>query len=282
MRLGERLNLVRTRKRQSLRDTAQLLNMDYSHLAKIEQGERFPSFKFYPAIANYLEVGTDYIIQLINAERTETAKAKVNKISFLSNNEIERIALNDRNTFLDKVGRTSFNFPNDKKRIPLKLYKLSVEEEDMLFGINDLRIYAGLFPSPFTYQETDNVIAVATQTVRNGRRELVSEKTLTFQVLHEVGHYCLHWLTRNDYSVKQMVADRPLHCSQGDNSPQENQANLYASAFLMPRDEIFMMLEGSKTFDFTSYGKRFCDYFYVEPWTLKKRLEYLGLRIKSF
>jgi transcriptional regulator with XRE-family HTH domain len=280
VKLGEKINLVRTRKRHSLRDAAQWLNMDYSHLAKIEQGDRNPSLQFYPAIANYLEVDTDEIIRLVSVERVETAKNKLNKIPFLSNNEIERIAVNDRNTFLDKVGRTNFSFPSDVNRIPYKLYNLDVIESDMLFGVNDKRIYAGLFPSPFTYHEIENAIAVATQTVRNGKRDFASPKTIAFQVLHEMGHFRLHWLNRNSYSAKQTMTDRPLYCSQGDNSPPELQANLYASAFLMPRNELFEMLHGSRVFNFTSFGKIFCDRFYVEPWTLKQRLKDLGIRNK--
>jgi transcriptional regulator with XRE-family HTH domain len=289
VRFGERVKSARIQMGLSLRQLAIQLNVSAAFLSYVEEGKTYPGYSNYRAFAGLLGISVDKSIDLITKEKAEDAKRKINgfplfkkeeESRFLTKEEIERIALKDRNSFLTKVGRTRFFFPRDRNLIPQILYELTVVDDDVLFGIDNRKIYAGLFPRPFKYQGVENAIAVATHGIRKGAKDFVSEKTLTFHTLHEVGHYRLHWLTGNNNSAKQEVTDRPLECSQGDRSPKEFQANRYAVAFLMPREEIFTLLDGSKIINLTSDGEMFCDYFYVDVKTLENRLRDLGINIK--
>jgi transcriptional regulator with XRE-family HTH domain len=280
VRFGERVKLKRIQMGLSQRQLASRIKVSNVFLSKVEYGKTYPGPDNYSAFAKLLEVSIDELIDLITKEKAEDAKRKINEPSFLPKEQIERIALNDRNLFLKEVGRTRFFFPKDRYLIPQTLYELTVIEDDVLFGINDQRIYAGLFPKPFKYQGVENAIALAKRRARKGNREFASEQTLTFHTLHEVGHYRLHWLKNNNNSIKQEITDRPLYCSDGGRSPEEFQANRYAVAFLIPQEELFRILDGDKTINLTSEGKEFCNYFDVDLKTFEHRLKDLGINVK--
>lgn len=99
---------------------------------------------------------------------------------------------------------------------------------------------------------------------------------MTFHVLHEVGHYLLHHQSIRESQTQN--PDRPLYCSSGSRSPIEVQANTYASAFLMSREDIFQMIGRRKSINMLKEGKQMCDYFFVEPWMLVFRLKRLDIR----
>jgi Zn-dependent peptidase ImmA (M78 family) len=175
------------------------------------------------------------------------------------------------------VARDYFRFPRDRDRVAKVLCNLSVREDDALFSTLDERIYAGLFPGNYKYQDQNNVIVVANESVRKRKSEKTSEQTKLFHVMHEVGHYRLHWPTYMQQGPMQ--TDRPLYCSSGDTSPMELQASAYASAFLMPRSEIFNLLNDKKTFHMRRDGRALCEQLYVEPWMLSRRLSKLGINV---
>lgn len=280
MSVGECLRSRREGLGISLRELAAQLRMDFTYLSYIERGERFPSLYLVNNLARFLEIPVDELARMIANDKTSAQMKKLNR-----NNDIEELANQDRATFLSKVYRDSFEFPRDRERIPWKLYGLKVIEEEMVFRTSaskpgDELIYAGLFPPPHNYRGESNIIVVATKNVRTAQRgEKTSEKTKTFHVLHELGHYRIHWLGRNENDIKVKGSGEPLYCSSGSQSPSEEQANLYASSFLMPRGEVYQMLGGRRSINLHRDGNLLCNHFFVEPYTLKYRLITLGFRI---
>lgn len=59
-KLGERIKKIRTRKSLTLRYIGEALNMDYSHLSKIERGDRTPSIELLEKLSKLFEVPMSY------------------------------------------------------------------------------------------------------------------------------------------------------------------------------------------------------------------------------
>lgn len=282
MRLGDLVQAERIRRGLSLRDLADKLYMNYSHLYRIEEGERFPLRRDYVlALADFVGKPPNEILQMVSNDKVQSQLEKIDEEpKFLSIQEIESYADEDRKEFLTRIGRNQFNFPKDRKLIPWILYKLDVTEEEVLFGADTSEIFAGLFVGDYTYSGKKNVIAVATRNVVEEYGENVSVKTLAFQILHEMGHYRLHWLKQKNKVSAPQLSQKPLYCSSFDNSSRiERQANMYAGAFLMPRVEILSILGSKKSISMQKEGFDLCEHFFVESWTLKKRLKDLGIKV---
>ena len=278
MNFGEFLRKSRNAQGLSQRGLAAQLGMDYSYLCRIESGERFPN-KFVPALASFLGIHPSELLKIISDEKINTQMGRINEEPFLPLETIEAIADRDRIAFLNSFGRSYFRFPKDNKWIPKLLCGLEVEDADGLFSRDDRQIFAGLFLGNYTYQGKKNVIAIANEYVKDGRRRVTSHQTKTFQILHEVGHYQLHWARKEGGELETQLTDRPLYCSSGDTSSREVQANLYASAFLMSRRVLQQEMGNRKSFNMRKDGRRFCELFFVEGWMLKKRLRGLGISI---
>jgi transcriptional regulator with XRE-family HTH domain len=277
MKFGERLRKKRKEQRLSQRVLAAQLGIDFTYLCLIESGRRYPSPKITPELAHFLGIPSSNLLRIINDEKTYAQEERIKEGPFISNAEIEARAYSDREAFLSSVARDYLRFPRDRERIAQVLCNLSVREDDVLFSTLDARIYAGLFLGQHKYQDQKNVIVVARENVRSRESEETSEQTKLFHAMHEVGHYRLHWPTYMQQGPMQ--TDRPLYCSSGDTSPMELQASAYASAFLMPRSEIFYLLNDKKTFHMRRDGRALCEHFYVEPWMLGRRLSKLGINV---
>ena len=275
---GERLRKKRKEQRLSQRELAIQLGMDVSYLCLIENGRRNPSQNFAPVLAHFLGITPSEVIQLVNGEKTRAQAEQIKEVPLLSTAVIEAQAYEDREKYLYSVGRDEFKFPKDRDRIAWRLCQLEVREDDTLFGANNKRIYAGLFPGDYRYEGQAGVIVVATKNVRKDRPENTSEQSKLFHVFHEIGHFFLHWPRFKDKrSVLPM--GEPRFCSSGDRSPIELQANAYADAFLMPRFEVFRLLDNKRTFYMRRDGRVLCEHFFVEPWTLRLRLKKLGINV---
>ena len=111
------------------------------------------------------------------------------------------------------------------------------------------------------------MIAIATRAVHERREP--SEKTKTFHVLHELGHFLLH--ARTSGPSREHLSMMPRYCSRGDRAPIEREANAYAATFLMPRDVLLTVL-GKKRRVRADEMALLCESFYVEPWTLTFRI----------
>jgi len=279
MILGELIKKKRGEFGISQREMAIQFGMDNSYLFRIEKGDRFPSIEFVPLIANFLGIEPEDLIRAIQEAKTLSKVSILSRIPpFLSLDKIEDIAKNDRNAYLKGMGKNHVDLPQDRDKIPKVLFGLNVIYDEILFGADNSLVYAGLFPDIFTYRDVPNVIAVSTRKVRDLNFREASEKTKCFHVLHEVGHYSLHWKNSRGKNPTQ-VHDKPLYCSSGEKSSAEFQANAYASSFLIPKTEVYEVLGEKRIIEMRKEGKDLCDRFYVEPWVLKYRLKRLGFRV---
>jgi len=280
MRLGRLLRQTREERNLSLREVADQLGTNFSYLQRIEQAERFPSADFIDRLAEFLCKSPLELFNLISEDRNQFRLTRVDPKSPLTNDAIEARANKDRLAFLHYVGRGHLRFPKDRDQIPAVLCQLKVIYDDVLFGPDGRLIFAGLFPPGHTYQTESAIIVVANEKAKKGSGErYVSEPTKNFHVLHETGHYRVHWKGQNQFN-SQVVTDRPLFCSSGDSSLFEVQANLYASSFLMPRHEIFRILDNGRSVNLRKRGVELCEFFGVEERTLRFRLARVGIKVR--
>jgi transcriptional regulator with XRE-family HTH domain len=282
--LGEHIRTKRRAEGLSLRDLAERLGIDHSTLAYIEQGRNLPSNEVIPGLASYLGFTEARVIVRRERERRERDLEQLADLQrqppFLPPEQIESFANQDRATVLQHLRRDHFTFPYDRDLIPTLLCGLRVIYEPVLFGVTDTKVYAGLFVDDHPYHGESNVIVVATRNVRRRRWEETSQRTQTFHAVHEIGHHRLH--RQRATEIKFRLPDRPIYCSSGDKSPFEFQANAYAAAFLMPRDEIHRLIGHRHRVNMRREGKRLCDYFFVEPQMLRFRLGSLKIRVGAY
>src|SRR5258708_7792156 len=108
--------LVRTKRRAlnlSQRELGKMLGMHYTHLARIESGQRFP-LRFIPQTAIFLEMSqADFRRILLDEKLIEQVEGPS-----LSQTKIESTANEDRIKVLSALGRNYFRFPTDRDRIP--------------------------------------------------------------------------------------------------------------------------------------------------------------------
>jgi transcriptional regulator with XRE-family HTH domain len=270
--------MQRERMGLSKKELATKIGVDPSMITYLESGVRLPSLDLLLRISDVLRIPEEEIILYVEHDRIRHQRSRIKKhVSYLPVEVIESIANRDRIRFLNEIGRDHLSFPQDRKQIPKLLAGLeTIDEDERLFSENDQTIYAGLFPDTYSYRGTSHVIAVATQRANRLVSKNVSEKTMTFQTLHELGHYQLHWKRQVDKSDLRQFADRPLYCSYGDNSRSEIQANIYASSFLLPREEVLALIGNIKKITIQRV-RLLCSHFYVESWMLKLRLRNLGI-----
>jgi len=279
MTLGLTIRNRREALGMTLRDCALSIGINFTLLSRYERGERSPSAGDVERLAVFLGVSPQQLQSQLTQERAPSRDVAMEQPRFLSLSELERTASADRTKALHLLGRDRFQFPRDRADIPSALFDLQVIYDEVVPGGNGSRVFAALFPAGSYYRAETGVVAVATLAVhaKTARRK-TSEETMTFHVLHELGHYRLHWLTGTLRTPARQFA--PVFCSSGDTSPHEFQANAYAAAFLMPRAEVAAYLGERRSVTDTEV-RELCRYFFVEPWTLRKRLGVLGIRVPA-
>ena len=255
------------------------LGIDHTALCRYERGNRLPSADDLPLIADFLGISATRLARRVSELRaSERSRDGEQKFRFLPRRTIETAAESDREKFLRAVGKSWPDFPRDRDHLADVLCDLQVVYDASLRRSGGSQIFAGLFPPGSYYRDTSGVIAVATHAARRLESVEVSEPTKTFHVLHEVGHFQLHW--RQMERVPPAMPGAPMFCSSGDRSPLEFQANTYASAFLMPRQQLQQLLGSRKLIASRSEESYdWCRHFFVEPWMLDIRLKSLGIRV---
>lgn len=81
-KLGERIKKIRTNKNLTLRYVGESLNMDYSHLSKIERGDRTPSIDLLEKLAVLFDVPISYFFGEEQKVPKELEEVGVEWISF--------------------------------------------------------------------------------------------------------------------------------------------------------------------------------------------------------
>lgn len=280
MRLGKLIKEAREKRGHSQNFLASLLGITDSHLSLIENGKRLPGPECRTRLVKYLQISEEDFDRPYYDDKREAAikKSAAEKRS-LSFEEIDLLAYKDRASFLKGAHRNYLEFPADRLKIPPSLFQLKVIDQEVLFGAKSNLIYGGLFVGDNSYLGEKNSIVIATGNVRRQDKGGVSEETKVFHTMHEVGHFRIHWLRQTNGQDEFQDQQSPAYCSSGDRSPREQEANRYASAFLMPEEEVRNLIAGKTSFNMTKDGKPICQYFFVEPWTLGNRLQSMGVRV---
>lgn len=276
--LGTLIRNAREAEGLTLRSCSAALGIDHTALCRYEVGERFPSANDARPIADFLGISREELEALISSERNlQRSRPEISQSQFLPLPAIEAVAANDRSRFLRTIQRSQLHFPRDRDDIPHYLFGLQVIYDSTLYGEWGKQIFAGLYPPGSFFREESGVIAVATLAAKRDRRTEVSEETKTFHVMHELGHYRLHW--RASEPIVPSTKYVPIFCSSGDHTQVEYQANAYASSFLMPRSELLAILNGRRVLNSQSDTTELCREFFVEPWMLRLRLNAIGIRV---
>jgi transcriptional regulator with XRE-family HTH domain len=250
---------------------ADWLSVDHTLLSRFETGERPISNNLVAKIAAFLMTTPSHIRWLI-AEQSSSGDGS-------GESWANTLADLDRKVFAYRSHKDSITSLRDVKRAPDFLCGLRVAEDEDLFGPADQQIYAGLYPEGIPYRGKDRAIVVATQWVKKHRTGQPRDETLAFQILHELGHYRAHWQSRKDSSVQPILPpDRPLYCSSGDSSPLETEANVYAAAFLLPKDLLIKAIGGT-VLSWRNDSAAIAREFFVSRTTLRYRLKKLGIHI---
>lgn len=278
MTVGQEIRTKRVREGRSQRELTALLGLnDYSMLAKIESGLRFPRTSI-PSLAMWLGIPQNVLIRRVADEKIEkqlrNTPARASP-TFLPMEKIEAVALEDRERYLSTTGK-KIELPGDREKIPLVLFGLRVIFADNLFGPEGEMLYGGLFPEGCYYHYVDNAIVVSTQWVKG--EGLAAEETKTFQLFHEMGHYRLHLGEDVGVGPVQLVPERPVYCSSGASKPLEFQANAYASAFLIPKPRLREIIGDSGIVHLQQLERTLRSEFGVSRKTLLQRLKRLGIK----
>ena len=190
-------------------------------------------------------------------------KSASKEIEYLSDEMIESQAMVNILEFNKRVGN-NFSFPIYPEEILKKLWDIETEYVDVLPELEGVPILASYSP------KNKKILVNSTENKNSGR--------LSFTLAHELGHVSLH-----SFAVKNQ------NCSNYDlgiNSEKiERQADKYAAALLMPKEEVFSLLESlgctmlSPTIDMHIHADNIKMHFGVSNEVLEYRLGNLGFEV---
>ncbi|MFP7446600.1 helix-turn-helix transcriptional regulator [Bacillus infantis] len=87
--LGAKIKELRIRKCLSLRELGEEINMNYSHLSRLENGQKVPSLETIGLLADYFEVKPSYFLDDVDAEELTNDEEELLKDLDLSLDDIK-------------------------------------------------------------------------------------------------------------------------------------------------------------------------------------------------
>jgi transcriptional regulator with XRE-family HTH domain len=320
--LAERLGQLLDERDLSIQQVASEVGIERSYLSLIVHGRRVPSEDVVRRLARYFgedeegwlfnareRPGLDEVRRKYPKAMTEYARRTIEKRprgrktgydltsasyqgflrsrdagvvgvgEFVHLSVIEAEAREVVRVFGDCLG-ADLSFPLDAELLVRKVASLEVhyDGQGYLDSI-DQSLLGCLFPDgvPFPVTDRDRTVVV-------NDSERFRSVTTAFTILHELGHYVLHY--PKDTAA---VARPPTYCRSGHITPsrkdkvppREWQASRFASEVLMPRDKVVEVLGGKKPGDLVNllhWGDRFRRFFGVSQAATEKRLFDLGYR----
>lgn len=150
--------------------------------------------------------------------------------------------------------------------ITLGLRKACGYEDTNLIDMEDVIEKVGFTLTRYEDDSNVNGKVLNSETIKEIHINTNSDRNERFTMAHEIGHIVLH---HNDYNGEEMKID---YRTEGDGySQKEFQANMFASAFLMPK------IEAIKVWDLVCDIEEFSNLFKVSLTSAKIRLKILGL-----
>jgi transcriptional regulator with XRE-family HTH domain len=239
-----RLKAVRGAMGLSLRKFAEKFREDFTLLARIEAGKRFPPKSKMEQFAKLLSLSLQQLDALIAVERRgldpyellpEMAPAHIPQ-KFIEN-EAEKILGKYRRTINCSVIEGPMQIEEViKAACGLNTQRLDFTKEKIP---NPRRgaLYGCLYPDSF--RGTNKLVLVNTGNI-GGRRLSDAEQRIT--VAHEAGHYVLHCGNKENTQLFFRFTKAPSHCREVEFRPtpfnsHEDQASAFAACLLMPQNQ---------------------------------------------
>jgi len=274
--VGIRLKSVRRGMGLTLREFAKKVGLDFTLLARIETGKRFPPRSQRKAFSKVLSLTAEQLEALIAVERRgldpyellpEIAPAHIPRK--LIESEAEKILAK----YWRALDRGAIDGPIPVEAVIKDACGLTTKYLDFVEAKipNPRRgpLYGCLYPDVF--RGTEKLVLVNTGTI-NGRRLSDVERRIT--IAHEAGHYVLHCGNKESSQLFFRFTKAPSHCREAEFRPtpfnsHEDQASAFAACLLMPRKKFI-----EKSRDFDASAAKLARYFDVTE-------EFVSLRVKT-
>jgi transcriptional regulator with XRE-family HTH domain len=240
--VGNRLKNARHAKGLSLREFAKRFEEDFSLLARIEAGERYPPKPRLKKFAEVLSLTPKQLEALIAVERRgldpfemlpEIVPAAV------PTGSIEAAAEGILSTYSRTLNGAVVDGPipvADVIKLACGLFTEYLDfEKERIPSPRGGDLYGCLYPNGF--RGRDRVVLVNAGNI-GGRRLSPAEQMVT--IAHEAGHYVLHYGSKDSKQLLFRFSKAPTYCREQEIEPapfnlKEDQATMFAACLLMPQ-----------------------------------------------
>ena len=244
--IGENLKNARIYRKMTITELSEKINVTKQTISQYERGSIYPESTNLINLSTVLKVPTEYFYTNIYDNKQETtvyfrALLKANKKD-LAAQPIKLIFLNKIYEALKtKINFPVLNIPNNIE-FPKTLNDEKAEITEIEEITQELRNFWGLNNDPiedFQYTlEKNGLLVIPADVYSNsidaysqGKLIIVSRRNqsyarVLFDMAHELGHFLLHPTTENLDTI-----------STEEFKTYERQANMFAGAFLLPREE---------------------------------------------
>ena len=276
-----RLKSAREQRSLSLREFAKEVGEDYTLLARIERGERYPPRQRLRKFANVMSLAPRQLETLIAVERRGlNPHVLLPEISpaDISHDWIEHEARKVLNRYCREVHESDVSLPVPIDAVVNSACRLSTEycdfEREKEISGRSGELYGGLYPDGF--RGKDRLVVVNTGRIR-GKELSFAEKRIT--VAHEAGHYMLHCGNKDSAQLFLQFNKGPTFCREAecDQTPfnsLEYQASAFGACLLLPRQQFLRKWQGMS-------ASNLAESFEVTESFVRLRAKMLGLLPRS-
>lgn len=251
--VGERLKSVRDATGLSLRKFARRMRQDFTLLARIEKGERYPPKRSLETFAKVLALTPEQLDALISVERRKLNPNEM--LPELPPADRSQASIEDAADRILRKYRRAANGSEVEGLVPVEhaikaACGLSTEYRDFatsdsLRGRHGSNLRGCLFP--YGFEGKDRLVLV---NIGRPGGERLSEAEKRITIAHEAGHYILHCTNQSSEQLcfrftKGPTFCREVECQHKTFDLREHQATAFAASLLMPRDE-FLRLRSFK------------------------------------
>jgi transcriptional regulator with XRE-family HTH domain len=261
--VGKRLKFARVAKGLSLRKFAKRFRENFTLLARIEKGTRFPPKERLQKFADALSLTLDQLQALIAVERRgldpnqmlpEITPVPVKQV------DIEAQAEAILDDFKCRQGKgCAFDGAISIEEIA-NMVDLHIEDVDLkkqgIVGPRRGELCGCFYPENFHGKA--RVVLINSGKI-NGYKLSPAERRVT--IAHEVGHYFLHYGKKESKQLLFQFSKQPIYCREaeidsGEFNLKEYQANIFGACLLMPGSQ-FKIEWVNVAGDETKLAKRF-------------------------
>jgi transcriptional regulator with XRE-family HTH domain len=242
--VGMRLKSAREGRGLSLREFARELKEDFTLLARIEQGERFPPKRGLKKFAKAVSLTPQQLEALIAVERRGLNPYELLPEippAHISDDSIEQEAEKVLNKYRRAVNQVDIELPIPIEKVIGEACRLSTKRCDFakerIPSRHSGALYGGLYPDGL--EGKDKLVVVNTGRIDGGQLSSAEQR---ITVAHEAGHYVLHCGNKESAQLffrftKEPTFCREAECNQTPFNSLEYQASAFAACLLLPRKQ---------------------------------------------